>query len=298
MDLKQQAQLFLGFLLSCSTSLYFTFGAFYSCALMGVCVVILLPIAFKVLGPNTRTPATKLAPQAREGIALSIDFAEKSTFVGSTGSVLRSYVQPPRARPGNGLKPGCPRAVVVCIHSLSLHTGEFAGVAGKFSGLGYLVCGIDREGCGESEGGKGVIKDYQSMVNDVVSYSASLQTQYPGIPLFLCGHGFGGTIAVCCAVRHPTQFQGLLLAAPCVTTLYSPFQQVCLIAFGWLLPFVHVSPAVLANNTSTAQVVTCNCLFKHSYSFVVAVPAIISVVLLIRMWVCWWGCYCCRCVLS
>lgn len=95
---------------------------------------------------------------------------------------------------------------------------------------------MDYQGFGASKGESAVITNYENLVRDLLDFSGKIQDRYPGVPMFLVGHGYGASLALLSAVTDPHMFQGLILLAPVVRLDVGPFLKRCLPVLGAIFP--------------------------------------------------------------
>lgn len=91
---------------------------------------------------------------------------------------------------------------------------------------GINVCGIDNQGCGESESLYGLrfyVERFEDYVDDVLQFALELKgqedtgrvpRQFGHVPLFVGGTSLGGCISLLCTQQRPDLFSGLILLAP------------------------------------------------------------------------------------
>jgi acylglycerol lipase len=89
-----------------------------------------------------------------------------------------------------------------------------------FSQAGYEFCGIDQKGFGKSEGARGRIEGFGSVVNDIQKFNEEYCKQYDtsgDTPKFLLGHSMGGLVSTFLAANQDTsnlKYDGVCVAAP------------------------------------------------------------------------------------
>merc|ERR1712137_1296612 len=81
---------------------------------------------------------------------------------------------------------------------------------------GFAIYTYDCEGHGlsQSHANRGFIQNAWSLVADLVQFTSFVRRERPGLPVFAMGESMGGGICVGAAVRNPTLFDRLILAAP------------------------------------------------------------------------------------
>ncbi|MDD3429058.1 MAG: alpha/beta fold hydrolase [Oscillospiraceae bacterium] len=110
-----------------------------------------------------------------------------------------------------------PKAILQISHGMCEYIGRYEDFAEFLTESGYVVCGNDHLGHGEtsSDGGedgffaeKGganfVLQDLHQMTKEV-------KALYPGLPLFLMGHSMGSFFARKYAVTYPQELTGGLI---------------------------------------------------------------------------------------
>mmetsp|Transcript_32233 Transcript_32233/g.100086 ORF Transcript_32233/g.100086 Transcript_32233/m.100086 type:complete len:337 (+) Transcript_32233:65-1075(+) len=127
-----------------------------------------------------------------------------------------------------------PRGVIIYHHGIRTHglfetlcaespggrqTCLSGSIAELFLDDGFAVYTYDCEGHGLSEG-QGPRAFFQSawdLSRDLVQFASLVRKERPGLPVFASATSMGGGICVGAAVREPTAFNGLILAAPMVS---------------------------------------------------------------------------------
>lgn len=108
------------------------------------------------------------------------------------------------------------RGVLLIAHGLGEHGGcydRFAEVLVNRPGLVDVVA-FDFRGHGLSGGRRGVVLDYEELVDDLRAMIEWTQEQNPNRPLFLFGHSNGGQVALRTVLEEPEAVAGLILSNP------------------------------------------------------------------------------------
>ncbi len=90
-----------------------------------------------------------------------------------------------------------PRGVVVVIHGFDEHGACYDHVAravGPIAGVDFVA--PDLRGHGLSPGRRGVVRQYDDLVDDLFSAVHWAEKERPGLPLFVLGHSNGGLVAL------------------------------------------------------------------------------------------------------
>ena len=89
-----------------------------------------------------------------------------------------------------------PKASIVLVHGMGEHIMRYDRWAEKFVNEGYAVTGMDHRGHGQSEGKRGHIPSYESLLQDVDMLINKTEEFFPGKPVILYGHSLGGNIVL------------------------------------------------------------------------------------------------------
>lgn len=92
------------------------------------------------------------------------------------------------------------RAILIVAHGMNEYFGRYHEMSEFLEGEGILVAGLDHLGHGhtaESQGEKGYFTDRDGatvLVRDVHRLKKTIESEYPGIPIFVMGHSMGSFI--------------------------------------------------------------------------------------------------------
>lgn len=109
-----------------------------------------------------------------------------------------------------------PRAAMLCLHEIGLHSGVFDDLGMRMAKQGVAVYAIDLRGFG----GWTEVKDAEGRMNldktlaDVKSSMEVIHKLHPDIPVFLLGEAMGGALALQAGATFPDLIQGVITAAP------------------------------------------------------------------------------------
>src|SRR5262245_40621231 len=90
---------------------------------------------------------------------------------------------------------GSARGVVVIVHGLNSHSGEYGWVAEQLVADGLAVFAGDLRGRGKSDGERFFVSSLSEWVSDVVAVVTLAKSREPGLPVFLLGHSAGGVVS-------------------------------------------------------------------------------------------------------
>lgn len=113
-----------------------------------------------------------------------------------------------------------PKAAVLLVHGLGEHTGRYAHVGKAFAAAGYALAGFDLRGHGRSNGPRGDIPTYESLLDDIEEFLRQMRTRYPKKPIFIYGHSLGGNLALNLVLRRKPRVEGVIATAPLLEVGY------------------------------------------------------------------------------
>ncbi|MEZ5321913.1 MAG: alpha/beta hydrolase [Microthrixaceae bacterium] len=105
---------------------------------------------------------------------------------------------------------GAAVADLVLVHGYAEHSARYEPVARRLTAAGLRVASLDLPGHGRSAGPKGVVEDFEGLVDVVAQY---VDEVHGDRPLFLYGHSMGGLAVVRLAERDDSAFAGMVIAS-------------------------------------------------------------------------------------
>jgi alpha-beta hydrolase superfamily lysophospholipase len=137
-------------------------------------------------------------------------YQTEGQYRASDGASLHTYRWSDRDTESN------PKAVVVIMHGYGEHCGRYRELAEYLVRAGYLACGIDARGHGQSEGQRGHIARYERYVDDLHGFTLEQRRYHPNTPFVLLGHSNGGLIALRTVQTRRPLPDALVLSSPLV----------------------------------------------------------------------------------
>jgi len=137
---------------------------------------------------------------------------------------------------------GAPRFVVLALHGLADHGGNFLAEGGPLlTAGGALVYAYDQRGFGWSVG-RGYWPGADAMVADAREAQRLIHARHPDLPLFLLGESMGGAVVL---AANPRDVAGIILSSPALwSRRYMPqFMQWMLWGAGHVLGPVALPPS-------------------------------------------------------
>ncbi len=111
-----------------------------------------------------------------------------------------------------------PKAIVQISHGMVEYIRRYEPLAAFLAGQGYVVCGNDHLGHGDTSGATGKDGYFAKkngaacVLEDLHTMSAQARKRYPGLPLYLLGHSMGSFFARWYAEKWGGELAGLLLS--------------------------------------------------------------------------------------
>ncbi|MEG0911330.1 MAG: alpha/beta fold hydrolase [Ruthenibacterium sp.] len=112
-----------------------------------------------------------------------------------------------------------PRCILQISHGMCEYIGRYDAFAGFMAQNGFVVCGNDHLGHGDTSRGEGGIDGYfaksdgrKYVLQDLHRMNSLVCKDYPGLPLILLGHSMGSFFARLYAATYPETLQGLILS--------------------------------------------------------------------------------------
>ncbi|MBL7113872.1 MAG: alpha/beta hydrolase [Bacteroidales bacterium] len=141
---------------------------------------------------------------------------------------------------------GDTRGVLIIVHGLGEHSGRYKRWASLFAQNGVAVLSQDMIGNGRSEGKHGHIRNYQKLIDQVDFIISKSQELFPGLPVILYGHSWGGTLAANYAMSKDPALQAVIISAPWLKLM---------VKIPWHLTFLSkiltpVLPSLVINNNA------------------------------------------------
>ena len=113
-------------------------------------------------------------------------------------------------------------ATVLIVHGTGDHVGRFAWLANRFQAAGFAVCAADWRGNGLSEGTRGYIPDFATLLNDL-DQTIDETRKKTNLPLVLYGQSFGGLLSLYYSMKRDSPRNVAVIASsPALDIAISP----------------------------------------------------------------------------
>ena len=158
---------------------------------------------------------------------------KESTFAGGGGLKIFTRSWQPE---------GKTRGVVVIVHGLNSHSGQFLWVGEQFAAKDLAVYALDLRGRGRSAGERYYVEKLEDYSEDVATLVRIAKSENPGLPVFVLGHSVGGVISCLYTLDHQSEIDGLI----CESFAYDlPVPEIALLfikGLSYITPHTHVFP--------------------------------------------------------
>jgi alpha-beta hydrolase superfamily lysophospholipase len=106
-----------------------------------------------------------------------------------------------------------PRGAVLVVHGLKDHSARYGAFAEALVERGFAVHAFDLRGHARSGGPPAWIDAFDDYVDDLDAVARCVRWRERDTPLFVFGHGMGGTIAALWALERRARLAGVVLSA-------------------------------------------------------------------------------------
>lgn len=128
-----------------------------------------------------------------------------------------------------------PRGSVLVVHGLGEHSGRYEALARWLNDRGLWVRAADLRGHGQSGGARGVLRQQDDLLHDVVALIEPLQAA-SGVQPFLLGHSMGGLVCTAIAVRRMLPLHGIIASSPALDAGLNALQNLLVSVMSRLAP--------------------------------------------------------------
>ena len=114
------------------------------------------------------------------------------------------------------------KKTVIIIHGIGEHSTRYDHWAERFVRNSYAVLTMDQRGCGKSEGKKGHIPNYESILKDTDLLVSKSKELFPNKPVVIYGHSMGGNIILNYCLRREEKPFAAIVSAPWIRLAMTP----------------------------------------------------------------------------
>ena len=106
------------------------------------------------------------------------------------------------------------RGSVLILHGIGDHSGRSSHVAEYLNTAGFSVLAPDLRGHGRSDGQRGYIKDFDTLLTDIDLFLEKSRTNCENGPAFIYGQSMGGLMAIYYSIKRRPDLCGLIASSP------------------------------------------------------------------------------------
>lgn len=150
-------------------------------------------------------------------------------------------------------QPDCnPSAIIVLVHGIGEHSSRYYSWAEKFVAKNIAVFSFDQRGHGLSDGKRGVISSYKSLMDDIDLVLFEASQQFPELPCFLYGHSMGGGEVLNHLLTNSANYIGVISTSPWIRTQTAPSNKLIPIIrfFDKIIPRFRIKTVFNSNKLS------------------------------------------------
>ncbi len=107
-----------------------------------------------------------------------------------------------------------PRAALALVHGQGDHSGRYVRLVERLVAGGIAVNAADSRGHGRTEGPRAFAPSMESLMKDIDILLEQTRARFPGIPLFLYGHSFGGEQVLYYGLDRKPNVNGIISSSP------------------------------------------------------------------------------------
>lgn len=123
-----------------------------------------------------------------------------------------------------------PVGIILISHGVHEHILRYHNVAHACTAVGLGVYGPDHYAHGKSRGTRGLIEDYQILVDEFIQFADWVRAKHPNVPFFVIGHSMGSLVVLASIRKIPYATSMCISGIPLVSgpAASSPFGLQCL----------------------------------------------------------------------
>src|SRR5882724_7141751 len=114
------------------------------------------------------------------------------------------------------------RPVIALVHGLGEHSGRYVELVDHLTRRGHPIIAMDLRGHGRSAGKRGHAPSYGTLMDDIDLLLGAARERFPGTPLVLYGHSFGGNLVINHVLRKLPALAGLIATSPALRPAFAP----------------------------------------------------------------------------
>ncbi len=160
----------------------------------------------------TGAPARSLGPDPDELGSITLERGEAFVQVARGVALYRQWW-----RPCGGV-----RATILVVHGLKDHSARYGVFAERLVARGFAVHAFDLRGHARSGGARAWVDSFTDYTDDLEQIVRAVRVRERRGPLFVLGHGLGGTIAAVWALDRAPRADGVILSGASLQACDTP----------------------------------------------------------------------------
>lgn len=109
---------------------------------------------------------------------------------------------------------GAARAAVALVHGQGDHSGRYPRLVERLVSGGVAVYATDSRGHGRTGGPRAYAPSIEALMKDIDALLDRTRARFPGVPLFLYGHSFGGEQVLHYGLERKPRLNGVIASSP------------------------------------------------------------------------------------
>jgi alpha-beta hydrolase superfamily lysophospholipase len=115
-----------------------------------------------------------------------------------------------------------PDCVICLVHGIGEHSSRYDDWAKRFVSNNIALVAFDKRGHGKSEGKRGVIPSYETLLDDIDILLLQCEKLFPNIPIVLYGHSMGGGEVLSHLNNRSGVYKAVISTSPWLIAQQSP----------------------------------------------------------------------------
>ncbi|MGZ2371074.1 alpha/beta hydrolase [Ancylomarina sp. YFZ004] len=115
-----------------------------------------------------------------------------------------------------------PDCVICLVHGIGEHSSRYSNWAKRFVANNIALVAFDQRGHGQSEGKRGVIPSYETLLDDIDLLLLECEKLFPNIPIVLYGHSMGGGEVLTHLQTRSGKYKAVISTSPWLIAQQSP----------------------------------------------------------------------------
>jgi len=115
-----------------------------------------------------------------------------------------------------------PICVICLVHGIGEHSSRYDAWAKRFAVENMAFVSFDQRGHGQSEGKRGLIPSYKTLLDDIDLILSDCEKLFPNVPVVLYGHSMGGGEVLNHLLQKESKYRAVIATSPWLIAQQSP----------------------------------------------------------------------------